>query len=729
MGYTNIQADVNFRRQVLNQDGLKYVTGPYTSYNQDDFRAFTAVTDCVVSCTSYVGDSLVGEVIPAGTTIYGLFSSITITSGNAILQLAGYSRISDLVNSYYNTAAQYGYYSEAQKCTSERLNPYLAGGLYDKASWLLIPSQVEEDFVRTFKPTDNSGSLSFTRASDATRTNAAGEIERTPWNLIAWSEMFSDASWLKTDATIGINTTIAPNGTLTADTINLTNVADSRVFQGVNTISSNAYTFSCFFKNISLTSGQTFLLRYNNGQSSPNNAIAIATIDLANASATYSMSGTSGTGFSGSASGAVVAVGGGWYRFSLTFTLGTAGGSSVGTIQIINSVARSFYAWGAQVVEGTDAKPYFPTTNRLDVPRLDYRNADGTVNSCPRLLLEPQRTNSIRNSTMVGAVAGSPGTFPTNWGIANAGGLSTSVISVGTENGLSYVDLRISGTAIGSVYQLRHEANNNIIASVGQVWTATSYLKKIAEPAPPLSYRAYISDNNSAGSELAGSASGPFGVTTSLQRFTHTRTLTNALTERVVFSFLTTITIGATYDFTIRIAAPQMELGAYATTFIPTTTAAVTRLADASFKTGISLLIGQAEGTVFLDLNYETISGLAMFLSIRPNTTNKIEVYRDGQVIYGDILGGGTSIVITRTASAAGRYKIALAYKSGQTALYVNGTSAGTSTTAFSFAVSMADLFINLRSGPTFVEQTLYNQAALFPTRLSNEELALITTI
>jgi hypothetical protein len=174
---------------------------------------------------------------------------------------------------------------------------------------------------------------------------------------------------------------------------------------------------------------------------------------------------------------------------------------------------------------------------------------------------------------------------------------------------------------------------------------------------------------------------------------------------------------------------PQYEVGAYPTTYIPTTTAAVTRLADAASKTGISSLIGQTEGTVFLDLNYQAITGLSMFISIRPNSTNKIEVYRDGTSIFGDVLGNNVSVVLSRVANPAGQYKIALAYKSGQTALYINGTSVGTSTTAFSFAVSMADLFLNLRSGPTFVEQTFYNQAALFPTRLTNAQLAQITTL
>jgi hypothetical protein len=89
MGYTNIQADVNFRRQVLNQDGTRYATGPYTSSPDDVFRSFVALTDCVITATSVSGDSLTSQAISAGTVVYGLFTSIVVTSGTAALHLAG----------------------------------------------------------------------------------------------------------------------------------------------------------------------------------------------------------------------------------------------------------------------------------------------------------------------------------------------------------------------------------------------------------------------------------------------------------------------------------------------------------------------------------------------------------------------------------------------------------------------------------------------------------------
>ncbi|MFM6192892.1 MAG: hypothetical protein ACKPFF_10615, partial [Planktothrix sp.] len=47
-----------------------------------------------------------------------------------------------------------------------------------------------------------------------------------------------------------------------------------------------------------------------------------------------------------------------------------------------------------------------------NTPRFDH---NPNTKESLGLLIEEQRTNSIRNNTMQGAVAGTPGTLPTNW--------------------------------------------------------------------------------------------------------------------------------------------------------------------------------------------------------------------------------------------------------------------------------------------------------------------------
>jgi hypothetical protein len=569
--------------------------------------------------------------------------------------------------------------------------------LLDKASLILTPNGYKEGKLYSVVPNSGVGDMTVTRATTATRVNSQGFIEETPYNLLRYSD-----GNLSTYPTISYvtNAIIPINGF--SNSIQFPNTATlSTAYKSFASTVGTIYSISFY---IEMDDGSVPIIGDSTGTG--NFAIVLS-------------------GAFGINAKTITPINNNVYRISTYYTPTTTN-INYGIVRYATQIIKGFKITGIQLVAGSVPKDYFPTTDRLNVPRIDYSNG-----GCPSILVEPQRTNSIRNSTMQGAVAGSPGAFPTNWGIASAGGLSTSVISVGTENGLSYVDLRISGTAIGSVYQLRYEANNNIIASVGQVWTATSYLKKIAEPAPPLSYRAYISDHNSAGSELAGSSSGPFGVTTSLQRFTYTRTLTNALTERVVFSFLPTLTIGATYDFTIRIAAPQMELGAYPTSYIPTVASTVTRNADTFTKSNIYTngLITSAGGTWFIELNnnfsyIRDIVSFAIILDSNAGGFNNGFYLRHSNAAASRLYIGKT-IGTTRAdlfLTTTDIIKVTIKWDGVIADIFVNGIKV-VSATSFT-PTAMQFLNIQATDVPKYIKSTM-----LFPTPLTDTECISLTTL
>ena len=365
------------------------------------------------------------------------------------------------------------------------------------------------------------------------------------------------------------------------------------------------------------------------------------------------------------------------------------------------------------------------------VGRVHYRNADGSVSPTGRLLLEPQRTNSIRNSTMVGAVAGSPGTLPTNYTVA-LGGLTQTVVGTGTENGLQYIDYRLSGTASATIAQLNLEGITQIAALTGQTWTFSAYLKTIS--GAPNNYQLGMIERNAVGSIVKTAGQNVFPTTT-LSQFVFTR----ALDGGVLVAFIQPLiyfrlTIGTAYDFTIRIAAPQMELGAYATTFIKTTTAAVTRVVDAASKTGASALIGQTEGTLFVELYLTRLDGMVgrgvmglgsvnneIFLGFTSLASNTIR--------FAVTTSAGTRVDFRTTVASAGTIKLAAAYKNADSTLYVNGVAATQiANTSISFS-TISSLFLGQNVPGTSPLNDSVNQAALFTRRLTNAELAQITTL
>ena len=104
-----------------------------------------------------------------------------------------------VLSPYFARVTQGGGIYEAPQCVETALN---SQPLLGQASLVLIPSGYKEDVVYSQIPTDGSGDLSFTRASNGTRINSAGLVEVVAWNLLTYSEEFSNAVWNKLNSTI-----------------------------------------------------------------------------------------------------------------------------------------------------------------------------------------------------------------------------------------------------------------------------------------------------------------------------------------------------------------------------------------------------------------------------------------------------------------------------------------------------------------------------------------------
>ena len=258
--------------------------------------------------------------------------------------------------------------------------------LLEQASLVLIPSGYKEDTVYSVIPSNGSGDLSFTRASNGTRINSDGLVEVTPWNFILQSQTFNVGSWGYTNYTLTPNSTTAPDGTLTADLFTLNNGivggAGSAIDQGLSQL--GQITMSVYFKNNNSTG--YYIIQDGNGKG--------IQIDVSNPLSFTNM----GVG----SVGAVLSVENGWFRISTTITETSNYYFYSYQSGMTGNGIKGIYLWGAQLNIGSTAKPYFPTTDRLNVPRLTYQNGGG---GCPSLLLEPQRTNLVTYSEQFDNVA------------------------------------------------------------------------------------------------------------------------------------------------------------------------------------------------------------------------------------------------------------------------------------------------------------------------------------
>jgi hypothetical protein len=155
-------------------------------------------------------------------------------------------------------------------------------------------------------------------------------------------------------------------------------------------------------------------------------------------------------------------------------------------------------------------------------------------------------------------------------------------------------------------------------------------------------------------------------------------------------------------------------------------------VADAASKTGISSLIGQTEGTLFVDAvltGKDSANGSILLATDKVSSGAIIRIiYTNANALRFDIFDG-TSFVCQISAgayNAGSRLKIAGAYKANDFVLYVNGVQIGTDTGG---AVPTTDVVnINTSIYGDF-NGSLINQALLFKTRLTNAQLAELTTL
>jgi hypothetical protein len=345
------------------------------------------------------------------------------------------------------------------------------------------------------------------------------------------------------------------------------------------------------------------------------------------------------------------------------------------------------------------------------------------------LLIEEQRTNSIRNNTMQGAVAGTPGTLPTNWLVNNTGGLTTNVIGTGTSNGINYVDLQITGTSTATVYVLSFDANTQISASSGQAWTGSFWISQAAGTLTGINtVNVRVFARDSGGSSLAVTDSSAITLSSTLARYSSVYSSLPASTAYVQSALRLSLTNNTAIDITLRIGLPQLELGAFATSVIPTTTAAATRNADAASMTGtnFSSWYSSTQGALYGEYS-AVASGIRTICAINDGTANEsIRLRTDGTNPLFTVTDDGADQANIDAGTVASNtfYKFTGAYAVNDFAASISGNSAVTDTSGT--LPTVTQLLIGNSSSSNYLNGTI-RKIAFYPTRLSNAQLQALT--
>jgi hypothetical protein len=476
--------------------------------------------------------------------------------------------------------------------------------------------------------------ITFSRSSNATRIGPTGLVEYAPHNLLQRSQEFDNAYWTKQSVTIQPNQATAPDGTVTADLLIVDAVTATHQISALGVVSSSTCAVSIYAK----ASGvNTFTIL--DGATASNGA----TFNLSTGVVT-----NVGTGI-----GSMTPVGNGWYRcVSVATTTGFRLYCPSSSATATGDGVSGIYIWGAQLAVGPYPLDYTPTTSAAVYgPRFDY---DPVTLAARGLLIEEQRTNRTLQSE----------NFTVSPWSANAGETSTRV---NDDTALGFMRGLITATSAGGGIRQVHSG-----LSSGQVYALSFYIQSTSTSVEIVfengasgfgaGHNVTINPSNGTAGALTGFTS------VSIQSFGpgYIYTLISAAAGG---------TLAANIEWritnngdSIRLGRPQFEAGAFATSYIPTVAASVTRSADVASVNTLSPWFNATEGTLYGEFStpaqQNTVGNNMNIVSLSDGTIdNRIRFTTGGGANFEVAVSGvaqasiGSAYVANTTLKFAGAYK------------------------------------------------------------------------
>ena len=352
-----------------------------------------------------------------------------------------------------------------------------------------------------------------------------------------------------------------------------------------------------------------------------------------------------------------------------------------------------------------------------DIARIDYSSGIGN------LLLEPQRTNLDTTSQ----------TF-SSWTLDNSAGVTTASVVATNPYGFATVQKVIPSAVLG---QHRPLVNANYSTN-GRIW--------VIAKADGYNFLSLGDGGGVAGGNIifnlsngtiSGSQSGYIPSITPLGNGWYQcsiNTVYTGLTVKIIIIRNNNTTADYVGDGTsgVLIAHKQLEVGEYNTSSILTNGGTVTRNADGISKTGISDLIGQTQGVVFIEsaalFNDLTQRGISISDSTNSNRITIFYHSTSNNILVTNLSNNVTIFQLSYTITDTTQFaKIAIRYSNTLGAsLWVNGVNRA-STVNTTLPASFNRLgFDTVADRPFFGK---LKQVHLYKTYLTDTEMANLTTL
>ncbi len=367
------------------------------------------------------------------------------------------------------------------------------------------------------------------------------------------------------------------------------------------------------------------------------------------------------------------------------------------------------------------------------IPRLDYFASGGTV-GCPALLVEPsgsnlalQSENFLTTWTQTSLVITTGFTSPFN----NTNG---TLIEATANTGRFRQTIAAITSGTTHTFSLFAQAGNLALASgvslTIQEGTNTNFVSGVVQSFRLDTGTLGASGTLGAGFTLTRASIDNYGngwyrcsMTVTVSYTPASANISIRPTSTIVSNLPATVSGGTAY-----IWGAQLETGSAATSYIPTTTAAVTRNADVVSVSGaVSGSIGQTQGTIYLDL---TVLGKGSSSATRWvqifGPSNNIGLAINSSNLCRSIVNTQSDTLLTAPLISSG-VKVAWAYDATGTTCFINGTQYTLTTGGNQTMSSLTSISIDGSANTAFGFARI-RAAALYNTRLTNAELAALTT-